>query len=175
LYILDTLLNLDAGTEARGGDHDNDSYSDMVFGVFAILDYRFAPRSPIYANQRYSRAPLADPLPAGVDLSPVQREIGDYGPLEPIARNTINVAKIAAQWPDMLRVAGSLVTHQVRAYDQPRMLTAHESRHRLGRRICHGNRGQIRQAHREGQEDQLAADGAATATRSERTRRQIRR
>ena len=34
-----------------------------------------------------------------------------------------------------------------------------ESRHRLGRQICHGHRGQIRQACREGQEDQLAALG----------------
>jgi hypothetical protein len=31
--------------------------------------------------------------------------------LEPIARNTVNVAKITTQWPDMLRVAGSLVTN----------------------------------------------------------------
>ncbi|SCY11583.1 Tn3 transposase DDE domain-containing protein [Streptomyces sp. 136MFCol5.1] len=34
-----------------------------------------------------------------------------------------------------------------------------ESRHRLARAICHGGRGQIRQAYREGQEDQLAALG----------------
>lgn len=38
-----------------------------------------------------------------------------------------------------------------------RQLTVQESRHRLARKICHGNRGQIRQAYREGQEDQLAA------------------
>ena len=103
----------------------------------------------------------------------------------------------------MLRVAGSLVTSQVRACDLVRMfgrdghpaplgqafieygriaktlhllalvdpvdgscqrrmnrqLTVQESRHRLGRKICHGHRGQIRQAYREGQEDQLAALG----------------
>jgi len=40
-----------------------------------------------------------------------------------------------------------------------RQLTVQESRHRLGRKICHGHRGQIRQAYREGQEDQLAALG----------------
>jgi len=40
-----------------------------------------------------------------------------------------------------------------------RQLTVQESRHRLARKICHGNRGQIRQAYREGQEDQLAALG----------------
>jgi TnpA family transposase len=124
--------------------------------------------------------------------------ICDYGPLQPIARNTINLAKITTPWPDMLRVAGSLVTNQVRAYDLLRMfgrdghptplgqafieygriaktlhlpalvdpidgtyqrrmnrqLTVQESRPRLARKICHGNRGQIRQAYREGQEDQ---------------------
>src|SRR5579872_2167741 len=40
-----------------------------------------------------------------------------------------------------------------------RQLTVQESRHALARKICHGNRGQIRQAYREGQEDQLAALG----------------
>ncbi len=103
----------------------------------------------------------------------------------------------------MLRVAGSLVTRQVRAYDLLRMfgregrptplgqafaeygriaktlhllrvvdpvddtyrrqmnrqLTVQESRHKLARDICHGKRGQIMQAYREGQEDQLGALG----------------
>lgn len=40
-----------------------------------------------------------------------------------------------------------------------RQLTVQESRHRLARAICHGDWGQIRQAYREGQEDQLAALG----------------
>jgi TnpA family transposase len=38
-------------------------------------------------------------------------------------------------------------------------LSVQESRHRLARKICHGNAGKIRQAYREGQEDQLAALG----------------
>ena len=203
LFILDTLLNLDAGPKPEVVATGNASYSDMVFGVFAILNYRFAPRFADLPDQRYWRAALPEPLPANVDLSPGQQAIGGYGPLEPIARNTVNVAKIATQWPDMLRVAGSLVTNQVRAYDLLRMfgrdghptplgqafieygriaktlhllalvdpvdgsyqrrmnrqLTVQESRHRLGRKICHGHRGQIRQAYREGQEDQLAALG----------------
>lgn len=40
-----------------------------------------------------------------------------------------------------------------------RQLTVQESRHRLARAICHGGRGQIRQAYREGQEYQLASLG----------------
>ena len=121
LFILDTLLNLDAGPKPEVVTTDNASYSDMVFGVFAILNYRFAPRFADLPDQRYWRATLPDPLPDGVDVSPEQQAIRDYGPLEPIARNSINVAKIATQWPDMLRVAGSLVTNQVRAYDLLRM------------------------------------------------------
>jgi TnpA family transposase len=121
LFILDTLLNLDAGPKPEVVTTDNASYSDMVFGVVAILNYRFAPRFADLPDQRYWRAALPDPLPDGVDRSLEQQAIGGYGALEPIARNTVNVAKIATQWPDMLRVAGSLVTNQVRAYDLLRM------------------------------------------------------
>jgi TnpA family transposase len=121
LFILDALLNLDAGPKPEVFTTDNASYSDMVFGVFAILNYQFAPRFADLPDQRYWRAPLPKPLPAGVELSAEQAAIGDYGPLEVIARHTVNVAKIETQCPDMLRVAGSLVTNQVRAYDLLRM------------------------------------------------------
>ncbi|MCX5188926.1 transposase [Streptomyces sp. NBC_00268] len=40
-----------------------------------------------------------------------------------------------------------------------RQLTVQESRRKLARDICHGKRGQIMQAYREGQEDQLGALG----------------
>lgn len=42
-----------------------------------------------------------------------------------------------------------------------RQTTIQESRHRLARVVCHGRRGQIFQAYRQGQEDQLAALGIA--------------
>ncbi|GHB85293.1 hypothetical protein GCM10010347_65230 [Streptomyces cirratus] len=128
---------------------------------------------------------------------------GGYGPLEALARNRVNLNKVITHWADMLRVAGSLVTGQVRAYDLLRMfgregrptplgqvfaesgriaktlhllrvvdpvddtcrrqmnrqLTVQESRHKLARDISHGKRGQIMQAYREGQEDQLGALG----------------
>ena len=40
-----------------------------------------------------------------------------------------------------------------------RQLTVQESRHKLARDICHGKRGQIMQAYRTGQEDQLGGLG----------------
>jgi TnpA family transposase len=163
----------------------------MVFGIFRMLGYRFSPRLADLSDQRLWRAP-----------KPGEPE-GDYGPLNALARHRVDLARVRAHWPDMLRVAGSLTTGQVRAYDLLRMLgrdgrpsplgaafadygriakTAHilavvdplddsyrrnvhtqltvqESRHRLARKIFHGQRGELRQAYREGQEDQLGALG----------------
>jgi len=113
LHILDTLLNLDAGPQPEVVTTDHASYSDIVFGVFAILGYRFSPRFADLADQRYWRANLPATTPEGVEMPEQQAAIADYGPLEPIARNKVNLGKIITQWPDMLRVAGSLVTNQV--------------------------------------------------------------
>jgi TnpA family transposase len=110
LYILDVLLNLDGGPKPDLVATDEASYSDMVFGVFKLLGYRFSPRIADIGDTRYWRAGWpGDPQ-------------ADYGPLNAIARNKVNLAKITAAWPDMLRVAGSLITHEVRAYDVLRML-----------------------------------------------------
>ncbi|MFB6946561.1 Tn3 family transposase [Streptomyces sp. NPDC056237] len=191
LFILDTLLNLDGGARPEMVATDNASYSDMVFGLFSMLGYNFSPRFRDLADQRFWRAELPGVVTGG------------YGPLEPLARNKVNLGKVVTHWPDMLRVAGSLVTGQVRAYDLLRMfgregrptplgqafmeygriaktlhllrvvdpvddtyrrqmnrqLTVQESRHKLARDICHGKRGQIMQAYRDGQEDQLGALG----------------
>ena len=191
LHILDTLLNLDAGPKPEMVATDTASYSDIVFGLFRMLGYRFSPRIADLSDQRFWRATL----PSAPE--------GDYGPLNALARNRVSLAKIRTHWGDMLRVAGSLVTSQVRAYDLLRMLgrdghptalgqafaeygriaktlhllafvdpadegyrrvvhrqlTIQESRHRLARKIFHGQRGELRQAYREGQEDQLGALG----------------
>ncbi len=128
-------------------------------------------------------------------------ETGTYGAVEDLARNRVNLNKVITHWPDTLKVAGSLVTNQARAYDLLRMfgrdgrptplgaafaecgriaktehllwvvdpvddtyrrqmnrqLTVQESRHKLARDVCHGKRGTIHQAYRDGMEDQLGA------------------
>jgi TnpA family transposase len=185
LFILDTLLNLDGGVEPE---------------IIALI----TPRTPTRCSGCSRSSATASPH--GSETLPDQRfwrterpdgQTSHYGPLEPIACNRINLAEIENQWPDMLRVAGSLVTNQVRACDllrifgrvrhptplgqafaeyrridktmhllslvdpvddtyrrrMNRQLTVQESRHRLARVICHGRRGQIHRAYREGQED----------------------
>ncbi|WP_307800958.1 transposase [Actinomadura violacea] len=191
LHILDALLNLDGGVKPEMVATDNASYSDMVFGLFKILGYNFSPRFRDLDDQRFWRAAMP-----GV-------ETGTYGAVENLARNRVNLNKVITHWPDMLKVAGSLVTNQVRAYDLLRMfgrdgrptplgaafaeygriaktehllrvvdpvddtyrrqmnrqLTVQESRHKLARDVCHGKRGTIHQAYRDGMEDQLGALG----------------
>lgn len=204
LYILDCLINLDAGPKPEMVTTDQASDSDMVFGIFSMLGYRFAPSFADLGDQRFWRADLPDGDARDSTSDCVSdRQQSDYGLLETIARQKVNLSKVAMQWPDMLRVAGSLVTNQVRAYGLLRMfargghptplgqafaeygridktlhllsvldpidntyrrtlgrqLSVQESRHRLARKICHGNGGKIRQAYREGQEDELAALG----------------
>ncbi|GAA2279321.1 hypothetical protein GCM10010430_76630 [Kitasatospora cystarginea] len=48
-------------------------------------------------------------------------ETDSYGVVEDLGRNRVNLNKVITHWPDMLKVAGSLVTNQVRAYDLLRM------------------------------------------------------
>ncbi|MDX3853087.1 Tn3 family transposase [Streptomyces sp. AK02-01A] len=40
-----------------------------------------------------------------------------YGPLTAVARDKVNLKRIATHWPDMLRLAGPLISNQVRSYD----------------------------------------------------------
>ncbi len=117
LHILDVLLNLDAGPKPDLIATDEASYSDIVFGVFRMLGYRFSPRIAAIGDTRYWRATWPGEVP------------GDYGALNAIARNPVNLTKVIRHWPDRLRVAGSLITHEVRAYDVLRMLgrTGHPS------------------------------------------------
>ncbi len=186
-----TFLNGRAWTHAEG--------SAALFN-HAVAWLRW-PRCARCRGCRGARAPRSRRRPR--TSTPIWCRQADYGPLNAIARNKVNLDRVITHWPDMLRVAGSLITDRVRAYDllrgfgregrmtplgqafaeygridktmhllavcdpvddtyrrrMNRQLTVQESRHRLEREICHGKRGQIMQAYREGQEDQLAALG----------------
>ncbi len=164
---------------------DTGAYSDVVFGLFRLLGYRFSPRLADIGGTRFWRI---DPA-------------ADYGKLNVIARHRLSLRKIEKNWDDLLRLAGSLKLGRVPATgimrtlqvgDRPTQLaqavaelgriekTLHtlnyiddesrrraillqlnrtEGRHALARDIFHGKRGELRQRYREGQEDQLGALG----------------
>src|SRR6266536_5380156 len=67
---------------------------------------QYAPRLADLADTRFWR-----PDPAA-----------DYGLLNDLARSRVRLDRIRTHWPEMLRIAGSLVTGTVRAYDLIRAL-----------------------------------------------------
>lgn len=185
LFILDAIHNLDVQQRPEMVITDTASYSDIVFGLFAICGYQFAPRIADITDTRLWRI----------------NTTASYGTLDQLPRHTVRLARVREKWDDMLRVAGSLATGKARAYDLIRMMSfdgrttslgeafAHygrifktlhllqflhdesyrrmigvqlnvtEARHSLARRIFFGNLSELRQAYQPGMEDQLSALG----------------
>jgi len=187
LVLLALLLEQETGIEPVELMTDTAAYSDAVFGLFWLLGYQFSPRLADLGDARLWRI---DPK-------------ADYGPFNSLGKHSINLSLIRENWPDVIRLAGSLklghlkatgIMRTLQVRDQPTSLaralselgriakTIHilhyiddpafrrriltqlnhtELRHRLGRRIHHGERGEIRSPLQQGQEEQLGALGLA--------------
>lgn len=186
LYILDGILEIDSRHRPDMIATDTASYSDQVFGLFALLGYRFSPRLADLPDQRFWA------------INPPET----YGPLATAARGRIDLNVITDNWDDILRAAGALITGHTRASDLLRitqtsgtpstlgraiaeygriaktmhlldfidqddsyrrevhqLLAMQESRHALARRVFHGHAGEILEPYRTGQEEQLGALG----------------
>ncbi|ENA1771630.1 Tn3 family transposase [Yersinia ruckeri] len=165
---------------------DTGAYSDVIFGLFRLLGYRFCPRIADTGGARFWRT---DPR-------------ADYGPFNALSAHRLNFEKkVAPHWDDILRLVASLklgrlnvmsVMKTLQTGDRPTSLaqaiaeigradkTIHmltylddenkrrktlqqlnrgEGRHAVARNVFHGKRGELRQAYREGQEDQLGSLG----------------
>lgn len=189
LHVLDIILHRDGGPNPEIVTTDTAGYSDIVFGLFRILGYQFSPRLRDLPEQRLWRFPNGR-----LDL--------DDTDLAGLPIHRLNPRRIINQWPDMLRVAGSLQAGVVNSHDLVRMLnrggnpsplgaafadygraaktlhilsmtepddtrrrvvsqqlSSHEGRHRVARKLFHGQRGELRQPYRVGQEDQLGVLG----------------
>ena len=106
LHMVDVIFGLDGGELPDIVVSDTGSYSDLVFGILELLGISYRPA-------------LADlPDQKGWRIDPH----ADYGPLNTFARGKIDLARIRAHWPDMLRVIASIYTGAVRAYDVVTML-----------------------------------------------------
>lgn len=71
---------------------DTGAYSDVVFGLFRLSGYRFCPRLADVGGTRFWRV---DPN-------------ADYGDLNVLARQRVNLDRITPHWDDVLRLVGSL-------------------------------------------------------------------
>ncbi len=187
MFILALLLDQETDLDPVEIMTDTAAYSDIVFGLFWLLGYQFSPRLADIGQTRLWRI---DPK-------------ADYGLLDPLARNRVNIRVIIENWEDLLRLAGSLKLGHIHAGTVMRTLQVRERatalakalgelgkiikslhilsfindeekrrriliqlnrqelRHGLARRVCHGERGQIRKPYRQGQEEQLGALGFA--------------
>jgi TnpA family transposase len=85
---------------------DTQAYTDVIFGLFWLLGYRFCPRVADIGGTRCWRI---DPA-------------AYYGALNGVARHRINTRLFAENWDDMLRLAGSLKLGKVQAMSVMRTL-----------------------------------------------------
>jgi TnpA family transposase len=106
LHMIDVLYARDGGQRPDIVITDTGSYSDLVFGLVHLLGMQYRPQLADLPDQQLWRI----------------KQDADYGPLNTAARGKIDLGKVRKHWPDILRVAASIHTGTVRAYDVIRML-----------------------------------------------------
>ncbi len=189
--LLALLLEQETELEPVEFMTDTAAYSDAVFGLFWLLGYQFSPRLADLGDARLWRIDRkADYGPfnslgnslgkATINLGLIRENWSDMirlagslklGHLKAAGiMRTLQVrdkpTTLARALSEIGRITKTI--HILRYIDDPifrlRILTQlnhTELRHRLGRRIHHGERGEIRSALRQGQEEQLGSLGLA--------------
>lgn len=92
LVLLATVLEQQTELQPTQIMTDTGAYSDVVFGLFRLCGYRFCPRLADVGGTRFWRV---DPE-------------ADYGDLNVLARQRVNLDRITPHWDDLLRLVGSL-------------------------------------------------------------------
>jgi TnpA family transposase len=164
---------------------DTAGVSDVVFGLFWLLGYQFSPRLADIGEARFWRLdPTADcGVLNGMARSRVNTKLimGNWDDLLRVAgslqQGTVSASELMrsilrSKRPSTLaRAVGTLgaiprTLYMLSYIDDEnyrrRILTQlnrGEGRHSVARAVFHGQRGELRQRYREGQEDQLGALG----------------
>ena len=92
LVLLSVLLEQQTELHPTDIMTDSGAYSDVIFGLFRLLGYRFMPRLADLGSLRLWR----------IDRT------ADYGLLNSLARHRVSLRPLVRHWEDMLRLAGSL-------------------------------------------------------------------
>jgi TnpA family transposase len=121
MYILDAIHRLDATEHPDIITTDTGSYSDIVYGMFAVCGYQFAPR---HADISDTQLWWVDTAMIDGETTRDHRSSNGWGAFNELQLRRVSVPAILREWDDMTRVAGSLATGQVRAYDLIKMMTA---------------------------------------------------
>src|SRR6266508_70964 len=92
LILLSLVLGQQTNLQPKEIMTDTGAYSDIMFALFWLLGYQFSPRISDVGGTRFWRIDAA----------------ADYGALNGLARNRINLTLITDHWDEILRLAGSL-------------------------------------------------------------------
>lgn len=185
LYILEGLLEQETGLNPVEIMSDTAGASDIIFGLFWLLGYQFSPRLADVGEARFWRMdPQADYdvldnlARQRVNIPLIERNWDDLlrvaGSLKwgTIRASELMRSLLKGSRPSTLaRAVGELgrisKTLYLLSYVDDEnyrrrillQLNRSEGRHQLSRTMFHGQRGELRQRYREGQEDQLSALG----------------
>ena len=185
VYVLEALLEQESGLTPTEIMSDSGSYSDLMFGLFWCLGYQFSPRLAELKDARFWRMdPAADYGPlnglarhrihpnliathwddilrvAGslkvgtVHASTLVQALQRGGHPTTLGRAIAELGRI----PKTLHMLNFLDDEYYRRRIQTQ-LNRGEGRHGVARHVFHGQRGELRQRYRQGQEDQLGVLG----------------
>jgi len=164
---------------------DSASYSDLVFGLFWLLGYQFSPRLADIGETRFWRVDetadygtlggiarhrintnlisqnwddmlrVAGSLKLGTVSAPLlMQALQGGGRPTTVARAIGEVGRIAKTLHLLAYIDDEAYRRRILV-----QLNRGETRHTLARHVFHGQKGELRQRYREGQEDQLGALG----------------
>ncbi len=119
LSLLSVVLEQQTELQPTEIMSDTGAYTDTIFGIFHLLGYQFSPRLADIGGTRFWR----------VDGK------ADYGALDDLAAQRINVALIVQHWEDLLRLAGSLKLGTVQAAGLIRTLQTKDRPTKLARAL----------------------------------------
>lgn len=185
LHVVDLIYRQEAGPRPEVVISDAGSYSDTVFGILNLLDIEYRPEPADLPDSKLwgidgdaDYGALAAAVRGRADLAKIKTHWPDL--LRIVA--SIHTGAVSAH--DVIRMlsrGGSLTqlgealahygrifktVHLLSYVDQEpyrrqnkRMRNLQEGRHDLGRHLFHGHNGELREAYREGMEDQLGALG----------------
>ena len=185
LFLLEGLLEQQTSLRPTEIMTDTAGYSDVVFGLFWLLGYQFSPRIADIGEARFWRIDADDNYGSldGLARHRVKTEliVNNWDDLLRVAGSlklgTVSASELmrtlqggsspstlAKASGELGRIAKTLYllayiddeTYRRRILTQ---LNRGEGRHSLARVTFHGQRGEVRQRYREGQEDQLGTLG----------------
>ena len=185
LHLIDLIYRQDGGARPEVIISDTGSYSDMVFGLLRLLGFDYRPQLADLPDAKLwgigstaGYGPLKAAARGKVKLDKVRHHWPD------ILRVVASIHTGAVSAHDVIRMLqhggnptqlGDALAHYGRIFKTLHVLSyvdddayrrqikgmrnLQEGRHDLARHVFHGRKGELRQAYREGMEDQLGALG----------------